>query len=149
MLILGVKYKFEPQIMHPLLIFYFLLFLALSPLISLGQQQPGPISTLSIDSVRTHINITGNAMKDPSGLFSVAFTPTALADYLTIEVEEKSNKSRFSVQLLSLTGDDMHSYNELGPEKAELDLSRLSAGIYLVYVENKQGDRVFYKLLKR
>ena len=34
-------------------------------------------------------------------------------------------------------------------KKAELDLSRLSAGIYLVYVENKRGDRVFYKLLKR
>ena len=100
MLILVVKYKFEPQIMHPLLIIHFLLFLALSPLISLGQQQVGSISTLSTDSVRTHINITGNVMKDPSGLFSVAFTPTALADYLTIEVEEKSNKGRFSVQLL-------------------------------------------------
>ena len=135
--------------MHPILFMQLLLFLCLSPLISRGQHQGGPISTLSIDSLRTSINITGASMKDPEGLFTVAFTPTASNDYLSIEVEAKSHKNRFSVQLLSLIGDDIHVYKDLGPDQAKLDLTNLRAGIYLVYVENNLGDRVFYKLLKR
>ncbi|WP_267740756.1 S8 family serine peptidase [Myroides injenensis] len=78
----------------------------------------------------------------------IDFWPNPVVDYLNIEIGKEKVFSSSQIYIYDLSNRLVEKFNVFGTNRAMIDLSRLSSGIYLLNLE-VSGEQFRYKVLKK
>jgi len=99
-------------------------------------------------SSRTTINNKGkdevlDTLKDLGDEYNIA--PTVISDFTEIYKKNLSNTEVFNIEIYNLQGQKIYSKSKINTNRVNLDLSKLSSGIYIARGFNEQNENVLVK----